>query len=161
MMDGSGLLKSDDCSSEYYRTCKYDCGMGTTTTTTAAAASCAGSFTASYSSQWATGANLEVEVTVPNDVEGWSITVTFDKSVTSFSVNNGHNEQIQNGNQCKFTDAGWNEEKDQGQKLSFQFNLGFASAPSPLITQLTLKDDDWSNAKVICGSKHWAYLLPT
>ncbi len=100
---------------------------------------CSGSFSYSTLNEWDGGANVRLEMTFPVAVTGWTVELTFDSGgFSGFSPNNGNNAAC-NGMVCQFDDAGWNEDVDTDETISFDINMNFPSSnPTPQLQSVTL-----------------------
>ena len=78
---------------------------------------------------------------------GWTITVTFDKDVTSLNVYDGHNEAC-NGKVCTFKDKGHNKKQRKDKNLELTYRVSYSSSPAPKVVGLCFKRRNRNGGKL-------------
>ena len=73
---------------------------------------------------WPTGANGEFSIKVPEDSDGWKVTVTFDQQVEILMVWNGANVEC-DGNICTFENVPYNGQQSADTVMSLGYQVQF------------------------------------
>jgi len=69
---------------------------------------------------WESAATGRFQITVPDDIEEWEVTVTFDQPMDSIEAYEGSDETC-DGDTCTFTNENWNGDVTAGTVLSLGF----------------------------------------
>ena len=69
---------------------------------------------------WGAGSTGQFEIIVPEDIETWEMTVTFDQPIDSFEAYEGSEEKCEDMT-CTFTNENWNGNKKDGEMLFLNF----------------------------------------
>ena len=73
---------------------------------------------------WPTGANGEFSIKVPEDTNGWKVTVTFDQQVEILMVWNGANVEC-DGNICTFENVPYNGQQSADTIMNLGYQVQF------------------------------------
>ena len=79
---------------------------------------CIGSNT--VDNQWNEGFVGKLEITVPEDTNGWIITLTFDTNINRLDAHQGAEESC-DGTTCTFTNEQWNDVQESGNLLTLTY----------------------------------------
>lgn len=79
---------------------------------------------------WPGGRNGNARFQVPANLNGWKLVLTFDRPVTRLNPYNGMNAKC-DGNQCSFTNQGYNKKQKKGASMDLGFGIDFNGSDAP------------------------------